>query len=273
MSGGRRHSVFKRTAFVIAGVACAIGLVSGVQALQADPAPSSGIVIQETMGEKTLGERTASGSSGSNLPTASEGTGAVLEPAVGMVPLVTETVAYGASYGSVEIPRFGADWSRPLLEGTGADVIDSYDDKGRFIVSRYPSSEPFGASRNVGIAGHSGSVYDLDLLESLTGNYDDESLSYSPFTRMDELAAGDSLIVASSAGRYTYNFLWSEVVNPEQNEVVYEQVYRSAERKPGEEINTQALVVTTCGVLDNWNGDTSIRRIYYFELVGFEPSS
>lgn len=269
MSGQTKHSLFQRTAMAVAGVACLAGLATGVQVLQAVPEQSTGVMEQVAVGEWS-----ASGTAGSNLPaTASGASGAVLEDNSGEQLQVTEPVAYGATYGSVEIPKFGQSWTRPLKEGAGNDVIDTTDDKGRTVVSRYASTDTFGGSQNVGITGHSGGLYDLDAVEWATRNYDEESLSYSPFTRMDELAAGDSLIVATSAGRYTYKFLWSEVVNPEQNAVIYEQVYRSAERKPGDEVSTQALVVTTCGVLDDWSGDGSIRRIYYFELADFEPSA
>lgn len=269
MGRARNPSVFLRTGMVIAGGACALGLAFGIGAVQETPVPANGAMSQQAVSEQTV-----SGTSGNTLPlTASGVSGAVHNEASGVELRVTEPVAYGASYGSIEIPKFGSSWTRPLREGAGSDVVDSTDDRGRTVVSRYATTDTFGGSQNVGITGHSGGLYDLDPVEWATKNYDEESLSFSPFTRMDELAVGDSLIVTTTEGRYSYKFLWSEVVNPEQNEVIYDQVYRSSERKPEEAVNTQALVVTTCGVLEDWNGDNSIRRVYYFELEDFTAGS
>lgn len=268
LSGGRKNSFVRRALAWGLGTACILGVTLGAYSFGADnPTPSQGQMIDQPQGYQDV-----SGSSGSNLETAPAGAG---QPAGGpgsIEPLVTEPIAYGATYGSIQIPKLGEAWSRPIKEGTGDEVLDSLDPKGRFVVSRYVNTEPFGSSNGpVAVTGHSGATYDLDFWEMVSGNIDAESLSYSPFTRMGELEAGDSLEVTTELGKYTYDLLWSESVTPDRNEVIYNQVYRTQERKPGEEVVNQALVLTTCGVLENWSGDASVRRVYYFELKGFDP--
>jgi sortase (surface protein transpeptidase) len=160
---------------------------------------------------------------------------------------VTPKVAVGEQYGTIEVPRFN-NGMRDLYEGTSNAIMDTKDITGKLVTGRYKSTAEFGAKGITGIAGHSG-----------VGDY-------SPFTKIASLVPGDTAVIETSAGTYTYKYLWQEQVDPSDNKVLYDPVYRTAERKAGGAVE-KALVMTTCGLLPNGDGDSSVRFIAYFELV------
>jgi sortase (surface protein transpeptidase) len=159
---------------------------------------------------------------------------------------VTPKIAVGEQYGSITVPRFN-NGMRDLYEGTSNAIMDTLDSTGKLVTGRYKSTAPFGAPVITGVAGHSG-----------VGDY-------SPFTNVKSLVPGDTAVIETSAGTYTYKYLWQEQVDPTDNKVLYNPVFRTPERKAGDAVE-KALVLTTCGLLPNGDGDSSVRFIAYFEL-------
>lgn len=263
---GRQGSRIKSSIVIAAVLAGMLGGSLGFLSVSSNPTPAAGSVVTQDEGLGTL-THGAPEEAPAQVPVINKEEPEVMEDQA----VVTEPVPYGEVYGSIEIPKLGEGWSRPIYEGHGNDVIDIHDALGRTVVSRYVNTKPFGSSGITGITGHSGGLYDLDLWEMIA-NPDEESKNYSPFTRLDELAQGDDLRIRTDVGTYTYELLWTEQVQPSQNEVLYDQVYRTSERRAGDEVDG-ALVLTTCGVLQDWSGDPSIRRASYFEFTGFVPNA
>jgi sortase A len=88
------------------------------------------------------------------------------------------------------IPRFGADYYRPIAEGTGtAEVLN----KGE--IGHYPSSQMPGAVGNFAVAAH--------------------RTSYGkPFNQINSLDVGDHIYVETADGWYLYVFRNLEYVRP-----------------------------------------------------------
>lgn len=177
----------------------------------------------------------------------------------GDIPVASK-VAYGQNYGSFKIDRFGEAFPRLFLEGGSKvaqmnPIVDALDEHGRHVVARYPSTALLGAKGLVGLAGHRG-VGEL-----------------SPFTRIHELQAGDTVTMDTAEGTYVYSMLWQQggidPLAPGANRILKDPVYRTAD-KTGEPVE-RALVITTCGLFANGDGDESVRVATYFEFKSFTP--
>lgn len=177
----------------------------------------------------------------------------------GDIPVAAK-VAYGQEYVSFKVDRFGEAFPRRFLEGGSKvaqmnPIVDALDEHGRHVVARYPSTALPGAKGLVGIAGHRG-VGEL-----------------SPFTRIHELQAGDTVTMDTAEGTYVYSFLWQQgdidPMAPGANRILKDPVYRTAD-KTGEAVE-RALVITTCGLFANGDGDESVRVASYFEFKSFTP--
>jgi hypothetical protein len=198
-------------------------------------------------------------------------------------PPVAGKPAYASEWGTVTIPRFG-NGTLEIYEGgsvakipdghtadpaTGCAVIGNKEkcpmtpvidipaESGvGTVVGHYPSSAMPGGVGNFNLAGHRGG-----------GNN-------GPFTYIHLLESGDTAIVENYLGTYTYVFRWrDENVDPGNNDVLKDQVYRSKEKIPGQEVS-RALLLTACGLTNGdplAGGDSSVREFAYFEYVGFEP--
>ena len=111
-------------------------------------------------------------------PTAGDG-----EPTVAAEP------AEGATIGIVYVPRFGADYTRPLVQGTTPAMLDTLG------IGHYEGTAMLGAVGNVAVAGHRqthGAVLD----------------------NIDALVPGDRIYIQTREGYYTYSFRNSEVLLP-----------------------------------------------------------
>ncbi|WP_241268576.1 class E sortase [Streptomyces chrestomyceticus] len=84
----------------------------------------------------------------------------------------------GKSFAVMYIPRFGADWSKPVLEGTGTDVLK----KG---LGHYDRTARLGATGNFAVAGHRRTYGD-------------------PFKDFPELRPGDAVVLTDGATWFTY---------------------------------------------------------------------
>ncbi|MGZ0150246.1 class E sortase [Kribbella sp. WER1] len=93
-------------------------------------------------------------------------------------PAVKATPAAGQPLALLRIPRFGADWEKPIVEGVAAD------DLARGI-GHYPQTQLPGQPGNFAIAGH-------------------RVTHGSPFRKLLELQRGDQVVVETAAAVYTY---------------------------------------------------------------------
>lgn len=104
-------------------------------------------------------------------------------------PVVMKTPNHGETFGVIYIPRFGADYSRPLVQGVSNDVLDTLG------IGHYQSTALPGGKGNFVVAGHRqthGSVLD----------------------KIHTLQPGDKIYVQTKDGYYTYVYRNSEIVLP-----------------------------------------------------------
>lgn len=94
------------------------------------------------------------------------------------------------------IPRFGADWQRVVYEGTSISKVLT----------------PYGVGHYKGSAGP-GEVGNFALAAHRAG-------SGGPFRNIDKFVAGDLVVVETATQRFTYRFLESKVVTPEETGVI-----------------------------------------------------
>lgn len=94
----------------------------------------------------------------------------------------------------VRIPRFGADYARPLVEGTTAD--DLAQGLGHYVGTAGP-----GAVGNFAIAGH-------------------RTTYGKPLAEIDTLRTGDRIVVETRAGWTVYAVTSHEIVRPWESDVI-----------------------------------------------------
>ena len=114
----------------------------------------------------------------------------------------------GAAFAALRIPRFGADWRRPVLEGAGAPEL-------RRGTGHYPGTALPGAAGNVAIAGH-------------------RTTYGKPFRGVDRLRRGDVIELDTAIGRYRYRVTGHRIVDPAEVSVLRATPGRST------------LTLTTC---------------------------
>lgn len=124
--------------------------------------------------------------------------------------------AGGDPFAVVHVPRFGEGWQpRPVYEGTSLDLLEEG-------VGHYPGTALPGAVGNVALAGH--------------------RVTYGkPFNQVEELRAGDAVLVETAQAWYTYRVTSTQVVRPDQVEVIA--------AVPGDETavpTERMLTLTTC---------------------------
>lgn len=152
-------------------------------------------------------------------------------------PVASGASAYGQAYGVVYIPRLGADYQRPIAEGTGNDVLDTLG------LGHYENTAEPGEIGNFSLAGHrqtNGAVLD----------------------RIDELQNGDKIYVQTAEGYYTYSVYKSHIVLPHQVEVI-----APVPSQPGVEATERTMTLTTCHPR---YGDTE-RYIVHAQFEGWQP--
>ncbi|MGY2745268.1 class E sortase [Arthrobacter sp. UYCu723] len=161
---------------------------------------------------------------------------APVDPAA--VPVGTAP-AHGAAIGVIYIPRFGADYSRPIIEGTSRDVIDTLG------LGRYPGTAMPGAVGNFVMAGHRqthGAVLD----------------------NIHTLVPGDKIYVQTADGFYTYVFRNQEIVLPDRTDVL-----APVPMQPGAAPEQRLLTMTSC----NPRFGSEERIIAYSVFDSWQPLS
>jgi sortase A len=105
-------------------------------------------------------------------------------------PPVQGAPAAGATFGLMIVPRWGADYYRPIAEGTGTVAVLN---KGQ--IGHYPTTEMPGEVGNFAVAAH--------------------RTSYGkPFNQIPSLRVGDHIYIETADGWYLYLFRNLEYVQP-----------------------------------------------------------
>jgi sortase A len=101
---------------------------------------------------------------------------------------------FGEAFAFVHIPRFGADWTRAVVEGT--DPAELEEGPGHYVGSAMP-----GEQGNFAMAGHR------------VGRG-------SPFLALDVLEPGDPVVVETVDAWHVYRVTTTTVVDPRESSVV-----------------------------------------------------
>jgi len=137
-------------------------------------------------------------------------------------PIVTAVPANAVNFGTLIVPRFGADYARPIAEGVGLE--DVLNKRG---VGHYPGTQMPGEVGNFALAAHR------------TG-------WGSPFLDMNKLQLGDSIYIETEDGWYRYVFRSLEYVSP-SGVGVLDPVPQDAGATPIDRI----ITLTSCNPLNS----------------------
>lgn len=165
-----------------------------------------------------------------STPAASEDFGA---------PVVAGAPGHAGTIGIMYIPRFGATYTRPIVQGTTGDVLDTLG------LGHYANTAMPGAVGNFAVAGHRqthGAVLD----------------------NIHTLVPGDKIYVQTKDGYYIYVFRNNQIVMPDRTDVL-EPVPTRAGAVPTESF----LTMTSC----NPRFGAEERIIAYALLDGWRPAS
>lgn len=133
------------------------------------------------------------------------------EPPVGVAP------AENSQFGVLHVPRFGSDYARPIAEGTSLKPVLDQIGIGHYVGTQMP-----GEPGNFALAAH-------------------RVTFGKPFNLIADLQAGDAIIVETADGWYTYRFTSSEIVRPQEVEVVL-----PVPRDPGAVPVSSIITLTSC---------------------------
>jgi sortase A len=124
------------------------------------------------------------------------------DPTVGLHPetevgeVNTDQTAKPRAIAKLRIPRFGSDWQRVVYEGTSISKVLTPLGVGHYVGSALP-----GQVGNFALAAH-------------------RAGSGGPFRKIDRFVAGDLVFVETATQRFTYRFLESKVVEPDDTGVI-----------------------------------------------------
>jgi sortase A len=147
--------------------------------------------------------------------------------------------AVGETIGILYVPRFGADYSRPIVQGTGAAVLDTLG------IGHYEGTAMPGVPGNFAVAGHRqtrGAVLDS----------------------IDALVPGDRIYVQTRDGFYTYVFRNSEIVLPDRTDVLL-----PVPAQPAATPSESYLTMTSC----NPRFGSQERFVAYARLEQWQPGA
>lgn len=154
-------------------------------------------------------------------------------------PVVGTAPGHGGTIGIMYIPRFGADYTRPIIEGTGSDILDTLG------LGHYGSTGMPGAPGNFAVAGHRqthGAVLD----------------------NIHTLVPGDKIYVQTKDGYYTYVYRNNQIVLPNRTDVLL-----PVPTQPGATPQESILTMTSC----NPRFGSQERIIAYSVLDSWQPAS
>jgi len=166
-------------------------------------------------------------------------------------PATPDTVDYGdpavasapdnaTQFGVIYIPRFGADYARPVSQGVGTrDVLDKSG------IGHYPRTQMPGEIGNFAVAAH-------------------RTTHGAPFSDIASLQVGDKIYVQTGEGYYTYAFRGLEYVRP-TGVGVLDPVPQFDDVPPTDRVMT----MTSC----NPKFSADERIIAYASLESWQPAS
>lgn len=127
----------------------------------------------------------------------------------------TPTPDLGDAYAIIYIPRFGANYARPLYQGTTRDVL------ARGVGHYVETAEP-GAIGNFSMAGH-------------------RTTYGKPFNQIDELQNGDAVLVRTAESWFVYRVTSHEIVAPTDTDVIL-----PVPNDPGAAPSEATFTMTSC---------------------------
>lgn len=154
-------------------------------------------------------------------------------------PAVAQAPGHGGTIGIMYIPRFGENYTRPIVEGTTADVLDTLG------LGHYGGTAMPGAVGNFAVAGHRqthGAVLD----------------------NIHTLVPGDKIYVQTRDGYYVYVFRNNRIVMPSNVDVLL-----PVPSKPGVRPTERFLTMTSC----NPRFGSQERIIAYSVMERWQPAS
>lgn len=159
--------------------------------------------------------------------------------AVALKPAAAPEPAEGATIGLLYVPRFGAGYTRPIVQGTTPVVLDTLG------IGHYQGTAMPGAVGNFAVAGHrqtNGAVLD----------------------RIDALVPGDRIYVRTREGYYVYVFRNSQTVLPSRTDVLL-----PVPTQPGAAPTESYMTMTSC----NPRFGSEERFVAYALLERWQPVS
>ena len=145
-------------------------------------------------------------------------------------------VPFGKAFAIVRIPRLGADYARPVLQGTSSDVLQ----RG---IGHYDGTAMPGSVGNFAIAGH-------------------RTTYGRPFHDIDKLRAGDRIIVETRTSYIVYAVKRHVIVAPTQVDVI-----APVPQRPGAKATAAWLTMTAC----HPKYSAAQRYVVFAELVHVYP--
>ena len=131
-------------------------------------------------------------------------------------PVATLTkVPFGEAFAIMRIPRFGADYARPVLQGTDHDTLT----RG---IAHYAGTALPGQIGNFAVAGH-------------------RTTYGKPFSDIEQLQKGDFIVVETKASYLVYGVDRHVIVRPDQVEVI-----APVPQDPGARPTQAWLTMTAC---------------------------
>jgi sortase A len=131
-------------------------------------------------------------------------------------PLAALTkVPFGQAFAIMRIPRFGADYARPVLQGTEHDTLTEG-------IGHYPGTALPGQVGNFAVAGH-------------------RTTYGEPFSDIDLLRRGDIIVVETKISYVVYSVDRHVIVNPDQVQVI-----APVPQDPGAHPSQAWMTMTAC---------------------------
>jgi sortase A len=176
---------------------------------------------------------------GTPEPAAPETPAAPAAPADFGPPVVGTAPGHAGTIGIMYIPRFGDTYTRPIVEGTSQDVLDTLG------LGHYSTTAMPGAVGNFAVAGHRqthGAVLD----------------------NIHTLVPGDKIYVQTKDGFYIYVFRNNQIVMPSRTDVL-----APVPTQPGVNPTESFLTMTSC----NPRFGAEERIIAYALLDSWRPAA
>ncbi|MCS5494576.1 class E sortase [Curtobacterium flaccumfaciens] len=166
----------------------------------------------------------------------------------GTAPVLDEPPALSDVFGTMQIPRFGNDYNRPIGEGTDREKVLNTIGLGHYQGTAMP-----GAPGNFAVAGH--------------------RVTYGkPLNQIAELQKGDSVVVRVTDAKtkfdvwYVYKVTDSQIVTPDKIETI-----APVPNKPGVEPTTQDRWLTLTACHPMWSA--AERYVTHAKLDYWMPAS